>query len=366
MSQIDLQWFGPEDEGKTEEATESKLRKAREEGRVAKSQELNGSIVLLFVTLALIFLAPWIYKKIITMMTFYFNNAASDKVNDYKFFYLAVATILPAVLILSSVGFVAAVIINLIQNKGYIFSTKPIQMKFSKIVPKFGEYFRKNFFSVLGVFNILKSIFKLIVIGSVAYLLIRSDLEATLGFLHTGGIYMAMSVVARMVAKLLIVASVILVAIGIFDYVMQRREFKQQMKMSKQEIKEEFKEQEGDPEVKGRLEQAQKDMLKANMPKAVRESDVVITNPTHYAVALQWDSSRQDAPMINAKGVDNTAQRIKEIAKEAEVPIVENRPLARDLYSNYDVGDIVPEQYLRIIADIYAHIGYMEKEKSGS
>ena len=131
--------------------------------------------------------------------------------------------------------------------------------------------------------------------------------------------------------------------------------------MSKQEIKEEFKEQEGDPEVKGRLEQAQKEMLKANMPKAVRESDVVITNPTHFAVALKWDSAATDAPMINAKGTDNTAQRIKDIARENDVPIVENRPLARDLYSHYDVGDIVPAQYLRVVADIYAHIGYMEK-----
>lgn len=364
MSQIDLNWFGPEDEGKTEEATESKLRKAREEGRVAKSQELNGSIVLLFVTIALVFTAPWIYRRIITMMKYYFTNVASSQVADSKFFYLFAYTLIPVVLILGAVGFLAAVIINLIQNKGYFFTTKPIQMKFSKIVPKFGEYFRRNFFSALGVFNILKSILKIIIIGSVAYVLIRSDLSTTLDFLHTGGIYLAMTVVARMVAKLMITASIILVAIGVFDYVMQRREFKQQMKMSKQEIKEEFKESEGDPEVKGRLEQAQKDMLKANMPKAVRESDVVITNPTHFAVALKWDSETQSAPMINAKGTDNMAQRIKEIARENDVPLVENRSLARSLYSDYDVGDMIPEYYLRIVADIYAHIGYMQKNRN--
>lgn len=361
MSQIDLQWFGPEDEGKTEEATESKLRKAREEGRVAKSQELNGAIVLLFVSLSLVLIAPWIYKRIILMMTFYFNNVTSKKVDDYKFFYLFANTLIPIVVIMGLIGLVAAVIVNLIQNKGYFFTTKPIQMKFSKIVPKFGEYFRKNFLSVLGLFNILKSIFKIVVIGTVAFIFIRSDISTTLNFLHTGGIYQALSVVSQMVAKLLITASVILVVIGIFDYVMQRREFKQQMKMSKQEVKEEFKEQEGDPEVKGRLEQAQKDMLKANMPKAVRESDVVITNPTHFAVALQWKSDSQASPMINAKGMDNTAQKIKDIARENEVPVVENRPLARDLYHNFEVGDMVPDKYLRVIADIYAHIGYMEK-----
>lgn len=97
------------------------------------------------------------------------------------------------------------------------------------------------------------------------------------------------------------------------------------------------------------------------MPKAVRESDVVITNPTHYAVALKWDSETQEAPMVNAKGMDNTALKIREIATESDVPVVENRPLARELYSNFDVGTIIPQQYLRLIADIYANIGYMEK-----
>ncbi|MCQ2242012.1 EscU/YscU/HrcU family type III secretion system export apparatus switch protein [Treponema sp.] len=361
MSQIDLQWFGPEDEGKTEEATETKLRKAREEGRVAKSQEMNGAIVLLFVSIALVLLAPWIYKKIIVMMNFCFSNVATMEVTDSKLFHLFLITMMPIVLSLCAIGVVAAIIVNLVQNKGYFFTTKTIEMKFSKIVPKFGEYFRRNFFSVLGVVNILKSIVKLIIIGSVAYIQIKSDLPATLDFLHTGGIYMAMVTVAKMVAKLLITCAVLLVAIGVFDYVMQRREFLKQNKMTKQEIKEEFKEAEGDPEVKGRLEQAQKEMLKANMPKAVRESDVVITNPTHYAVALKWDSETQEAPMVNAKGVDETAQRIKAIAGENDVPIVENRPLARDLYSNFEVGTIIPQQYLRLIADIYANIGYMEK-----
>ena len=132
MSQIDLQWFGPEDEGKTEEATESKLRKAREEGRVAKSQDLNGSVVLLFVTLTLVFMGPWIFNKIIVMMTYYFNNAASRNVRDYKFFYLFVSTLVPITLVLGAVGVIAAIIVNLIQNKGYFFTTKPIKFNFSK------------------------------------------------------------------------------------------------------------------------------------------------------------------------------------------------------------------------------------------
>lgn len=361
MSQIDLQWFGPEDEGKTEQATESKLRKAREEGRVAKSQEMNGAIVLLFVSIGLVLLGPWILNKIMVMMTFCFSNIAHTEVTDGKLMHLFLITLVPVVLALCAIGAVAAIIVNLVQNKGYFYTTKTIEMKFSKIVPKFGEYFRRNFFSLLGVFNILKSLCKLVIIGVVAYFQIKSDLPTTLGFLHTGNIYLAMIAVAKMVAKLLITCSIILVVIGVIDYVVQRREFLRQNKMTKQEVKEEFKEAEGDPEVKGRLEQAQKEMLRANMPKAVRESDVVITNPTHYAVALKWDSETQEAPMVNAKGMDNTALKIREIATENNVPIVENRPLARELYSNFDVGTIIPQQYLRLIADIYANIGYMEK-----
>lgn len=363
MSQIDLQWFGLDDEGKTEEASETKLRKAREEGRVAKSQELNGSIVLLFVSIGLVLLSPWILKKLMVMMTFYYSNIVNTEITDGKLAYLFLATLMPVVLLLCAIGVVAAVVINLIQNKGYFFTTKPIEMKFSKISPKFGEYFRRNFFSALGVFNILKSFLKLIIIGFVAYIQIKSDLPDTMNFLHTGNVYMALVSVSKMVARLLITCAVLLVVIGIVDYVMQRREFMQQNKMTKQEVKEEFKEAEGDPEVKGRLEQAQKDMLRANMPKAVRESDVVITNPTHFAVALKWDSETQEAPMVNAKGVDETAQRIKKIAAENEVPIVENRPLARELYGNFEVGDQIPQKYLETIAIIYAQIGYMNKHK---
>jgi flagellar biosynthetic protein FlhB len=128
------------------------------------------------------------------------------------------------------------------------------------------------------------------------------------------------------------------------------------MKMTKQEVKEEFKELEGDPEVKGRLQQAQRQLLMQNMPKAVAESDVVITNPTHYAVALKYDREVADSPTVTAKGEDNLAFRIREIAKENNIPIVENRPVARGLYTETEVGDIIPESYYRLVAVIYSQI----------
>ncbi len=358
---IDLQWFAAEDEGKTEEASEQKLRKARQEGRIAKSQELTSTVVFLFVVTVLILLAPWFYKKIVTMMIFYFNNVTNSKVDDSKFYYVFISTLLPVFLPLAIVGIIAGVITNLVQNKGFLFTTKTIRPNFSKIIPKFGEYFKRNFFSLMGLFNIFKSIVKVIIIACVAFYLIRSDVQTTLGFLKIGSLELAIKSVGWMVSKLLIVSAIILLIIGVFDYVMQRREFKQQMKMTKQEVKEEFKESEGDPEQKSRLESAQKELLSKNMPKAVREADVVITNPTHYAVSLKWKQDENDAPMVTAKGTDRTAQTMKRIAAENDVPIIENRPIARGLYADTEVGDIIPTSYLRAIATIYAQVGFMNK-----
>mgnify|MGYP003478693516 FL=1 len=128
------------------------------------------------------------------------------------------------------------------------------------------------------------------------------------------------------------------------------------MKMTKQEVKEEYKEMEGDPEVKNRLKQMQQQLLANDVRRAVAESDVVITNPTHFAVALKYDQEKTDSPMVNAKGEDNLAQTIKQIAKENDIPIVENRPVARELYTNLKVGDIIPQIYFNVIATIYSQL----------
>ena len=132
--------------------------------------------------------------------------------------------------------------------------------------------------------------------------------------------------------------------------------------MTKQEVKQEYKEMEGDPEVKSHLENAQRQLLQRNIPKAVAESDVVITNPTHFAVSLKYDSSRFDSPQITAKGADEVAFRIRTIAKENDVPIVENRPLARSLYAETEVGDIIPDKYIKAIVSVYAQIEYINKK----
>lgn len=364
MSQIDLQWFAAGEEDKTEEASESKLRKAREEeGRVPKSQELNGAVVFLFTVLALVFMAPWILENIMKMMVFYFHRVTWQNVDSSIFSRTFWLYLIKLFLPIAFVGLVAGILMNVVQNKGWIFTTKSIEFKWSKIAPNFIEYFRKNFFSVMGVFNSFKSMLKVGIIGLLGWFFIRSDLKTTLGFFKSASLLQSCYQIGRMVAKLLIVSSLILIVISVFDYIMQYREFKKQMKMTKQEVKEEFKSYEGDPEVKSRLANAQREMLTQNMPKAVREADVLITNPTHFAVSLQWKRNEADVPQITAKGMDMTAQNMKRIAREADVPIIENRSLARGLYNDTEVGDFIPVAYFRVVSTVYAQISYMEKEK---
>ena len=223
---------------------------------------------------------------------------------------------------------------------------------------------KRTIFSFEGVFNIIKSILKVFFIAIIAFVTISSDLPIIFKTLHVGGLQLALKHFASMAVRLLLMSGIVLFIAAIADYIVQRRQFREQMKMTKQEVKEEFKSMEGDPEVKAHLDSAQREMLSQNIPKAVKEADVVITNPTHFAVALQWKRKVSDAPEVTAKGQDLTAQNIKRIAKENDVPIVENRPLARGLYADTEVGDIIPVTYLRAIATVYAQIGYMNRQRN--
>ena len=247
---------------------------------------------------------------------------------------------------------------NIIQNRGWLFSLKVITPKFSKLIPKFGEYFKNTMFSVRGVFNIIKSIGKVAVIVLVAYVLVRRNIPQLISVIQRGNESIVSHVfyVSKVGATLLVVAAVIFLLISIPDYFVQRKEFMESMKMTKYEVKQEYKEMEGDPEVKSRLKQKQREILQQNMPKAVREADVVITNPTHFAVSMKYDREVNASPQITAKGQDETALLMRRIATENNVPIVENKPLARSLYAETEVGDIIPEKYFSVLANIYAEI----------
>ena len=359
---IDLQWFAAEDEGRTEEPSEYKLRKAREEGRVAKSQELCSALVMLVTVIVLIIAAPYFWRWFEEILVFYFTHATETEMLQKRFFYHFLISLAKMVLPLALCGIAAGVLANLIQNRGFIFSTKPIEPQFSKITPRIGQYLKKTLFSFEGGFNVAKSFVKVGMVGFVSFMIIRLNINIILEFINASSVHHAVGKIAWTAAQILAACAIIFLGISIPDYLVQKKQFIESMKMTKQEVKQEYKEMEGDPEVKAHLQAAQRELLQRNMPQQVAKSDVVITNPTHFAVALMYDQAVSDAPQVMAKGSDNLAFRIREIAKENDVPIVENRPLARGLYAETEIGDIIPSDYFSAIVTIYSHLEKFNKK----
>lgn len=364
IDEIDLQWFAKaEDEGRTEDPTDFKIRKAREEGRVAKSQELNGAIVLLLPALALIAFAPWMLNTLTEMLNFYFTRSTSIDITDpvllQAFFHYFIRLVLPVTL----TALISGVVSNILQNGGFIFSLKPISPKLSKISPNFVKFFARALFSTEGLFNLAKSLIKISIIGIVAWSSIRSEIPKLVTMLESG-FWSSVTFIATMSTRLLITAAILFLFISIPDYLFQRKQFMESLKMSKQEIKEEYKQMEGDPLIKSRLRQRMRELLSQNMAVNVPKADVIITNPTHYAIAMQWDRSTMRAPMLTAKGADQLALRIKEIARENNVPIIENRPLARALYAEVEIGDMIPDEYYQALAVILAKVYALDTRKS--
>jgi len=344
---MDLQWFAAEDEGRTFDPTDTTYRKAREEGRVAKSQELTAALGLLLPAIALIILAPWIVRNCIEMIRFFFT-----RINDLDPFTDRIAAgvvlnyFVRLTLPLLAVGVVAGLFSNLIQV-GFLFTTKPLVPDFSKVLPRFGRYFKK-IFSMEGVFNFFKSIFKMLVIGSVAYFLIRSEFHRLVN-LQTIDLWLGVTLVSSLAARLLIIAALLLLVLSIPDVFFQRWQFKESLKMTREKLKEEIKQEDGDPHTRQRLRSRFRELLSRNMLNEVPKADVVITNPTHYSLALLYDPARMDGPTVVAKGEDELAFRIRDAAKEHGVPVVSHPPLTRTLYQETALGDQIPVRYWNVV-----------------
>ncbi len=352
---IGLQWFAAEDEGRTEDPTEYKIRKAREEGRVAKSNDLNAALVVLIPVIVLIILAPYIFKSLMELISFFFERCTTESLFNGAWFSAFIIYLLKTVLPIAMAAMISGVLGNIIQNRGFLFSTKPISPNFQRITPNFARFFKRAFFSVEGLFNLAKSLFKVLVIGVIGFLIIRANISTMISTLQAG---FADSVffIAKTAAKILAFASAALTAMSIPDYIFQRKQFMDSLKMSRTEILDEYKELEGDQAVKAQINRRMQEILQKSGIKNVPDADVVITNPTHFAVALKWKKNEMPAPMVIAKGADATAQNIKRIAREHDIPLMENVPLARALYKNVDLGQIVPIEYHKSLAIIFSKL----------
>jgi len=353
---IHLQWFSDdaEAEGRTEQPTEHKLRRLREEGQVPKSQELVGAVTLFLPALLLLFIAPYMLRTCMEMLRFFFLRVTEldptkDAIIVGVFFNYLIRLVLPIL----AVAVFSAIFSNVVQV-GFLFATKPIIPDFSKVLPRFSQYF-KRIFSIEGLFNFIKSIVKMVIIGGVAFFLIRSDIEKLVN-LQKAGLWLGLTTVASLAIRMLLISALLLLILSIPDLLFQRWRFRERNKMSRQEMKEEMKMYEGDPQVRNRIRSRFRDLLKQNIAAAVPRADVVITNPTHYAVALEYQRDTMPGPMVTAKGADEMAARIRNLARDNGVPLVENKPVAQALYRETEVGEYIPEAYYSVVATIFRKV----------
>jgi flagellar biosynthetic protein FlhB len=255
------------------------------------------------------------------------------------------------------IALVAGVLGNYLQV-GFLFSTEAIQMKLNKLDPIQGF---KRIYSMRAIVELLKSLLKISFVGLVTFAVIWFDMENVLR-LSQMTVEQSFQFIASLTVKMGLFASAALLLLALLDYLYQRYDYEKNLKMSKQDIKDEYKKSEGDPLIKSKIKQRQREMAMRRMMQDVPTADVVITNPTHYAIALKYDESKMDAPFVVAMGVDLVAQKIKSIAKENEIMMVENRPLARALYDQVEIGQAVPEEFFQAVAEIIAYV-YQAKSK---
>jgi flagellar biosynthetic protein FlhB len=354
---LDLQLFAAEDEGRTEEPTEKKIREAREKGQVAKTQELSQAIVVIFGFMVIFMFSSYIFDSI-AMITKHYLSSFSTKTmtvrnfrNDMFSLIIQCGKILLPIFVAASI---AAVLGNIVQV-GFQVSAHPLKLDFSKIKFDPATMMKKIFFSKQVAMNLFKSVFKVTVIGLISYLIIMDDFDMIMA-LPDVSIAMALKTVLISGLKIIIWSSVLLLVLSVPDYIFQKKEFLESLKMTKQEVKEELKETMGDPYLRARLREMQRELVLKNMIREVPKADVVVTNPTHFAVALKYERATMEAPTVIAKGVDSMALKIRKIAKENDITMIENRPLAQEMYKRLDVGEIIPEDLFYAVSLVYAEL----------
>ena len=348
-----------DDQEKTEEPTDKKIEDARKEGNVPKSQDTSGVITLFVAILAILMLFPYMTMRVMLLFKYYFSLIGTplEKVFMVE---IAIVTIREFLLIIMPLAIAVAVsgVIAAIAQFGFLFTTDAIMPKFSKIDPIKGA---KNLFSMKKLIEGVKITFKSFTtlgIGFIFFFYFITELP-------TVALFGLSDQLEWLKEKMLIIAFVMLLIIFVFaiiDLIIVRKQYFDGLKMSKQEIKDEMKNMDGDPMIKSKIRQKQMEMARNRMMSEVPNADVIITNPTHYAVAIKYDEEKTRAPVVVAKGVDHLAQQIKKIARENNVHIVQNPPLARSLYKEVDLNKAIPEALFGAVAEVLAYVYKMNKK----
>jgi len=341
-----------DEEEKTEEPTSKKIEDAKKDGNVGKSAEVSGAAVLFFSSLYLMFFSSPAFEQIGEMFRYVYSFIGSGEM-DGKLYYVissnAIGSVLVALLPLYFIVLFMAVIFNVMQ---FGFIVTPIKLELSKINPISGF---KNVFSMKKGLEALKLTAKLIVIFIVMTIIFSIVADDIIAMMNKD---VRASIESMIILTLYFLLTILFIIIifAIIDFFFTKHYYIKQLKMSKQEIKDEHKQIEGDPLVKGRIRQIQMKMARQRMMSDVPEADVVVTNPTHYAVALKYDDKKSNAPMVVAKGIDFLALKIKDIAKESSIPIIEDPALARALYEQVEVSQEIPDVFYKAIAEIFTYV----------
>lgn len=361
---MNLQLFGEGPGGeKTEEATPRKREKAREEGQVAKSTEITTTFILVIMFSAIRILGKGFLERMLNIFT---TVIAQFEVQELDMKYvseLLTYVLTQAVMIvgpLFAIAFGVAFLSNVLQV-GWKPTVKPMQPKLSNISPISGL---KRMFSLKTIVELIKSIIKITIILIIAYLTIRDYEGLIFSFYSMASVMQAYGMIINIALDLAIRIGGFFLIVAIIDYVYQRYSLSKKLRMTKQEVKDEYKMTEGNPEIKQRIRQRMREASMRRMMQDLPQADVVITNPTHFAVAIKYDEAVAAAPMVIAKGADIMAARIKDKAGELDIEIVENKPLARTLYYTVEIGDEVPPELYQTVAEVLAFVYNLKNSRT--
>jgi len=350
-----------EDQERTEQATGRRREEAREKGQVARSHELVSVGILVACLIYFYFGISGLLKNVMELMTAGFRAAGTVDITQASINGIIAGYIFKGFIVLFPLMLtvlIAAILCNVLQV-GLMFSQESVQPKFSKIDPIKGF---ERLFSMRSLIELIKNIFKMVIVGSVAYLVIKNELNNMFTLMEQS-IWRTLVYLGSICFKIVLVTTIVLILLAILDYIYQRWEYEKSLRMTKQEIKDEYKNTEGDPLIKARIRRLQRAAAQKRMMAQVPKADVIITNPTHLAIAIKYDPDNMQAPMVVAKGSDYIAEKIRQIAQENDVLIVENKPLAQVLYKVVKINDFIPETVYRAVAEVLAYVYDQKKVK---
>mgnify|MGYP002858182086 CR=1 FL=1 len=343
------------DEDKQFEATPQKLERARKEGQVVKSKDVSTALSLLVMFTFINLLAPVIWRLIVGLFKTLYEQIPNQNLETVGFTYIFTVTIIPTVAIIGSILFVAAFIAILgdFMQVGPLVATAPLVPKLDKLNPT--KYF-KNLFQVKTLFELFKNIVKVAVLGLVGWSVYRSHLESILMLAAIDNHFAVMIEFGKLIVEFIYKACIAFLIIAAADYGVTKWKFLKDQKMSFKEIKDEYKNSEGDPHVKAALRQRRMQMLQQGAMDSVPDADFVVRNPTHVACALKYDAETMQSPTVTAKGTELIAKKIIDIAVKHNVPVIDNPPVARALFRMVDLNQQIPPELYQMVAEVLAYV----------